>query len=83
LGRLFFGDFDYFATLILPAVGTHAVGEFRLMAVGTLGKAGGLQGIVSAARLGALMGVSSFGIRHICTSSKLVDPAISSKILEF
>src|ERR1035438_2308219 len=64
--------FDNFTTLVLAAFRTDAVGKFGLVAVGALRKAGCFQGIVRAAGACPLMGVSTFGIRHISTSTNLV-----------
>src|ERR1019366_3839224 len=64
--------FANFTTLILAALRTHAVGKFGLVTVGALRKTGCLQGIVRAAGARPLMGVSTFGIRHISTSTNLV-----------
>ena len=46
-----------------------AVWQLGLMTVGTLGEARCLQGIVRATGAGALLGVSTFRIRHISTST--------------
>src|SRR6266568_395431 len=83
---LLLSDFDYFTALVLPTVRAHAVGEFGLMAVGTFRKAGSLQSIMRAARARPLVGVSTFGIRHIssvpldsyCNSSLRSAPQRSS-----
>lgn len=59
-----FFDVENFASLIVSALRARAVGHFLLVAVGTFGKAMTLQKIVGAPRRGALLGVSSFWIRH-------------------
>ena len=67
LGRtdlLFFGDFDNFTPVILPAMGTDAVWQAILVAGRTFGKRGRLQVIVSAALSPPRIRVSSFWIRH-------------------
>src|SRR5207244_2633033 len=53
-------DFNHFATLVLPAVGANAVGQFRLMAVRTFGDASRFQAVVCATILRAPVGVTSF-----------------------
>jgi hypothetical protein len=67
-GKLLLGDFDHFAAFILSAFGADPMGQLALVAVGTLGKTGGFESIVRAAGGCALRGVSTFGIRHFCTS---------------
>ena len=64
--------FDNFTTLVLAAFRTNAVRKLRLVAVRTLRKTGCLQGIVRAARARPPLGVSTFGIRHISTSTNFV-----------
>jgi hypothetical protein len=64
LVSLFRCRFDNFAAFVLAALGADAVGKLRLMAVGALGESGFAQSVVSAAVLGARVGVSSFRIRH-------------------
>jgi hypothetical protein len=64
-GVLFFRDFDHFAALITAAMRAGAMGKLRFVAVGALGAAGHAQMVVSTARGSALLGVSSFGIRHL------------------
>jgi len=65
ISQLFLYDFDHFAALVLSAMRAHTVRQLGLMAVGTLGEARGFQGVVGAAGAGALLGVSTFRIRHI------------------
>src|ERR1017187_507613 len=69
--KLLLFDFDNFAAFILPAVGADAVGQLGFVAVGALGQAGGFERIVRAAGAGPLLGVSTFGIRHISFSTNL------------
>src|ERR1019366_8026011 len=69
-GLLLF-DFDNFAAFVLPTVGADAVGQLGFVAVGALGQAGGFERIVRAAGAGPLLGVSTFGIRHISFSTNL------------
>jgi len=64
-------DFYDFATFVLPAVRANAVGQLRLMAVRTLRKARGFQGIMGSAGGGPLGGVSTFRIRHFSKTSLL------------
>jgi hypothetical protein len=59
-----FFDFENFASLIVSALGTGAVGHFFLVTVRALGKAVALQGIMGAPGGGALLGVATFWIRH-------------------
>ena len=61
---LFGSGFDDFAALVLAAVRTNAVRQFRLMAVGAVGKCGFAKSVVSAAFLRARVGMSAFRIRH-------------------
>jgi hypothetical protein len=62
---LLLDDFDHFPALILTAVGAHTMRQLGLVAVGTLGESRSLQGVMRAAGAGALLGVSTFRIRHI------------------
>src|SRR5690348_5536332 len=64
VSRLFFRNFDDFAALVTSAMRAGAVRQLGLVAVGTLRAARGAQRIVSAARGGAPLGVSSFWIWH-------------------
>jgi hypothetical protein len=64
-GALFFRDFDHFAALVAAAMRTGAVRKLRFVAIGALGVAEHAQMVVSPARGGALLGVSSFWIRHL------------------
>src|SRR5262249_3401673 len=59
-------------TFILAAFRANAVGKFGLVAVRALRKAGCLQGIVRAAGARPPLGGSTFGIRHISTSTRFV-----------
>src|SRR6266566_2801002 len=61
---LFLGHFDHFTSMILPAMGTDAVGKTIFVTGRTFGKRGPLQMIVGAALSPARGGVSSFRIRH-------------------
>jgi len=63
--KLLLNNFDYFTALVLSAMRAHTVWQLGLMAVGTLGEARSFQGVVRAAGTGALLGVSTFRIRHI------------------
>lgn len=58
------GSFDDFAALILTALHADAVGDLGFIAIGALRGSGLPQGIMGAARCGALSGMSSFRIRH-------------------
>lgn len=64
--RLGCSDFDYFAAglAVFAAFRANTMGQLRLKAMGTIGKARDAQGVVSAARRGAALGVTSFWIRH-------------------
>jgi hypothetical protein len=64
-GALFFRDFDHFAALVLAAMRTSSMGKLRFVTIGALGVAEHAQMIVSPPRGGALLGVSSFWIRHL------------------
>ena len=63
-GELFRRCFDYFAALVLSALGADAVRLLGLMAIRAFGTGRLAQCIVSAAGLSALVGVSAFRIRH-------------------
>jgi hypothetical protein len=63
--KLLLLDFHYFTALILTAMRANTVRKFRLVAVGTLRKAGRLQRVVGAAVIGAPLRMSAFGIWHI------------------
>src|SRR5262245_41948372 len=52
------------AAAIVPAVGTHAVRRFLLVAVRALAQAGGFERVMRTALGRSRLGVSSFGIRH-------------------
>jgi hypothetical protein len=65
------GRFDYFAAFVLPAMGADAMRHFRFVAIGALGVGGLAEGVVSAAVLGARVGVSAFRIRHFVSTSLL------------
>src|SRR5262249_26771115 len=62
-------DFDHFSSLVLAAMGAHPVGQLRLVTVRTFRKTGRLQRIVSGAVRSPPLGVSTFGIRHLSTST--------------
>jgi hypothetical protein len=47
---LFFSDFDDFPTLVLATVGTGAVWQFCLVAIGALGEADSFEKVVRAAQ---------------------------------
>jgi hypothetical protein len=64
-GALFFRDFNHFAALVLAAMRAGAMRELGFVAIGALGVAQDAQMIVSPARGGALLGMSSFRIRHL------------------
>jgi hypothetical protein len=64
-GGLFFRDFDHFAALVLAAMRTGAMRKLGFVAIGALGVAEHAQMIVSPPGGGALLGVSSFWIRHL------------------
>jgi hypothetical protein len=64
-GSLFFRDLDHFTALVLAAMRAGAMWKLRFVAIGALGVAEHAQMIVSASRGGALLGVSSFRIRHL------------------
>jgi hypothetical protein len=64
-GALFFRNLNHFAAFIAAAMRTGAMWEFRFVAIGALGMAEGAQMVVSPAGGGALLGVSSFRIRHL------------------
>ena len=64
-------DLDYFAALVLAAVGTGPVGAYFFMAIRAFGKLGHFQRIVRAAGGGAALRVSAFGIWH-CVSCFLI-----------
>jgi hypothetical protein len=53
-----------FATLVLTALGACTVGQLALVAVGTLGEAGGSQRVMRATLGGAGLGVAPLRIRH-------------------
>jgi hypothetical protein len=59
-----FFDVENFASLIVSALGTGAVGHFFLVTVGTLGQAVAFQSVVGAPGGGALLGMATFWIRH-------------------
>jgi hypothetical protein len=59
-----FFDRGNFAPLIGAALAAGAMGELALVAVGTLGGAGGGEEVVGAALGCALLGVAPFGVRH-------------------
>jgi hypothetical protein len=61
-----FSDFDHFAAglAVLAALRANTMRQLRLKAVGAIGEAGDAQGVVSATRGGAALGVTSFWIRH-------------------
>jgi hypothetical protein len=60
-----FFDVENFAAFIVTALGAGAVRHLLLVAVGALGKGMAFQSVVSPAGRGALLGVSSFWIRHV------------------
>lgn len=64
--RLGFSDFNHFAAglAVLATLGANTMGQLRLKAMGTIVTARDAQGVVSAARGGAALGVTSFWIRH-------------------
>jgi len=62
---LFFRDFNHFAAFVLATMRTGAMWKLRFVAIGALGVAEHAQMIVSPASGGALLGVSSFWIRHL------------------
>jgi hypothetical protein len=62
---LFFRDLDHFAALILTAMRAGAMRKLGFVAIGAFGVAQGAQMVMSTARGGALLGVSSFRIRHL------------------
>jgi hypothetical protein len=64
-GVLFFLNLNHFTALIAAAMRTGAVWKLRFVAIGALGAAGDLQMVVRPACGGALLGVSSFRIRHL------------------
>ncbi len=64
-GMLFFRDFDHFAAFVLAAMRAGAMGKLRFVAIGALGMAEHTQVVVSPSGGGALLGVSSFWIRHL------------------
>jgi hypothetical protein len=59
-----FLDVENFSSLIVSALGAGAMRHFFLVAVGTLGKAVAFQSVVGAPGGGALLGVTTFWIRH-------------------
>jgi hypothetical protein len=59
-----FFNVEYFASLIVTAFRTSAVGHLFLVTVGALGEAVAFQSIVGTPGRGALLGVSPFWIRH-------------------
>jgi len=59
-----FLNVEYFASLIVTAFRTSAVGHLFLVTVGTFGEAVAFQSIVSPPRRGAFLGVSPLWIRH-------------------
>jgi hypothetical protein len=61
---LLFSDFDDFPALVIATALASPVRQFRLVAVGTLGNAGTLQGIVGPALPRPGRGMSPFRIRH-------------------
>src|ERR1019366_1730845 len=69
--KLLLFDFDNFAAFVLPTMGAGAVGQLWFVAVGALGQAGGFERVVRAAGAAPLLGVSTFGIRHISFSTNL------------
>jgi hypothetical protein len=64
-GALFFRNLNHFAALVAAAMRTGAVWKLGFVAIGALGVAEHAQMIVRPARRGALLGVSSFWIRHL------------------
>jgi hypothetical protein len=64
-GGLFFGNLDHFTALVAAAMRTGAMGKLGFVAIGALGVAEHAQMIVRPACRGALLGVSSFWIRHL------------------
>jgi hypothetical protein len=64
-GALFFRDLDHFTAFVAAAMRAGAMGKLWFVAIGALGVALHLQVIVRPARGGALLGVSSFWIRHL------------------
>jgi hypothetical protein len=65
LGKLFFRDLDHFAAFVAAAVRTSPVRELRFVTIWALSVAERAQMVVRPARGGALLGVSSFRIRHV------------------
>jgi hypothetical protein len=62
--KLFRRCFDNFAALVLSALRANAVRLLRLVTVRAFGTGRLAQGIMSAAGLRALVGMSAFRIRH-------------------
>jgi len=63
---LFFDHLDHFAPLVFATVGADAVRELGFVAVRAFRHHGPPERIVGAARRGAALGMSAFGIRHNC-----------------
>jgi hypothetical protein len=63
--QLLRSSFNDFAAFVLATVRANAMRNLRFVAVGAFGMRGLAQGIVCAARLGPLVGVSSFRIGHL------------------
>ena len=76
---LFFRDFDDFTALVLAAFRAGAMGEFRLVAIGALGKAGHTEVIMSAAAGSPALGVSAFRIRHLLGPFVLCDVQVAER----
>jgi len=57
-------NLNYFASLVLAAVGTGPVGAYFFMTIRAFGKLGCFQRIVRAAGGSAALRVSTFGIWH-------------------
>jgi hypothetical protein len=64
-GGLFFRNLDHFAAFVAAAMRAGAMRKLGFVAIGALGVAKHAQMVVRPARGGALLGVSSFGIRHL------------------
>jgi hypothetical protein len=62
--KLLLDDFDHFAALVKAATWARTMGQFLLMALGTLGDADAGQAVVGAAHGCAALGVTALGIRH-------------------
>jgi hypothetical protein len=80
---LFRRRFNYFPALVLAALGADPVRLFGLVAVGAFRRGRLGQGIVSAAGLRALVGVSAFRIRHCFSLLTSLNSICAAELLNY